>query len=85
MSENKSSKKTFSSKISSKTYILYTVGELRGDNMPSEEEKEKEPIYEKLAPGEILLISKEGNCVIYAVNKDGKLEIRKTCLPEEEE
>ena len=84
MSENKSSKKTFSSKISSKTYVLYTVGELRGDNMPSGEEKEGEPIYEKLAPNEILLISKEGNYIIYAVNRNGKLEIKRTRLPEEE-
>ena len=68
-----------------KTYILYIVGEFRGGSMPSEEEKEGEPIYEKLAPGEILLISKEGNCVIYAVNKDGELEIKRACLPEEEE
>nr|MDO8045766.1 hypothetical protein [Candidatus Baldrarchaeota archaeon] len=52
--------------------------------MPSEEEKKKEPIYEKLAPNEILLISKEGHYIIYAVNRNGKLEIKRTRLPEEE-
>ena len=49
----------------------------------TKEKKKEEPIYEKLAPGEILLISKEENCVIYAVNKDGKLELKKACLLEE--
>jgi len=48
------------------------------------EGKKIEPIYEKLSPGEILLISKDENCVIYAVNKDGELKIRRVCLTEKE-
>ena len=52
--------------------------------MVKERERKKiEPIYEKLSPGEILLISKDENCVIYAVNKDGELKIRRVCLTEE--
>ena len=71
-------------KLQAKLISLYIVGELRDGNMPSGEEKEGEPIYEKLAPGEILLISKEGHYIIYAVNRNGKLEIKRTRLPEEE-
>jgi hypothetical protein len=43
-------------------------------------EKKVEPIYEKLAPGEVLIISKEGNCVTYATNEGGKLILRKACV-----
>ena len=46
-----------------------------------EEEKEEEPIYEKLAPGEVLIISKEGNYLVYAVNNNGKVELKKAQLP----
>ena len=47
--------------------------------------KKEEPIYEKLAPGEVLIISKEGNCVIYAVNEGGKVVLRRACLIDKEE
>lgn len=44
------------------------------------EVKKVEPIYEKLAPGEVLIISKEGNCVTYATNEKGKVILKKACL-----
>lgn len=47
--------------------------------MAKEKEKE-EPIYEKLAPGECMIISKKGKCVVYARNKDGKTELEEVCL-----
>jgi hypothetical protein len=51
----------------------------------AEEKPQKiEPIYEKLMPGEVLIISKEGNCVTYAVNEGGKVVLRKACLSEED-
>ncbi|RZN34554.1 MAG: hypothetical protein EFT35_09220 [Methanophagales archaeon ANME-1-THS] len=52
----------------------------------SEEEKPKkvEPIYEKILPGEILIISKEEKCITYVINENGKPVIGKVCLPEEE-
>lgn len=52
----------------------------------SNEEKHKkvEPVYERLAPDEILIISKEGNCVIYATNEKGKAVLKKVCLREED-
>jgi len=40
----------------------------------------EEPIYEKLAPKEVLLISKADNYIVYAVNEDGKLAIKKAFL-----
>jgi len=46
--------------------------------------KKVEPIYEKLAPGEVLIISKEGNCVTYAANEGGKIVLKKACLLPEE-
>jgi hypothetical protein len=43
-------------------------------------EKRKEPIYEKLAPGEVLIISKDADgCLEVAENVKGKLTIRKVC------
>ncbi len=40
----------------------------------------KEPIYEKLASGEALIISKDENgCLEVAENVDGKVTIRKVC------
>ena len=42
--------------------------------------KKKEPIYEKLAPGEVLIISKdEDGCLEVAENDHGKVKIRKIC------
>jgi hypothetical protein len=46
--------------------------------------KKKEPIYEKLAPGEVLIISKdEDGCLEVAENVDGKLSTRKVCFPKD--
>lgn len=51
-----------------------------------ENEKKKEPIYEKLAPGEVLIISKDENgCLEVAENVEGKVNIRKVCPVEEKE
>lgn len=51
-----------------------------------ENEKKKEPIYEKLTPGEVLIISKdEKGCLEVAENVDGKVSIRKVCPIEEKE
>ena len=44
------------------------------------EVKKEEPIYEKLAPGEVLIISKEENCVTYATNEKGDVILKKACL-----
>ena len=44
------------------------------------EVKKAEPIYEKLAPGEVLIISKEENCVTYATNEKGVVVLKKACL-----
>ncbi len=49
-----------------------------------EEKREEEPIYEKLAPGEVLIISKKEGCVIYAVNEGGKIVLGKACLSKKE-
>ena len=43
-----------------------------------------EPVYEKLAPGEILIISKEGNCLTYAANEQGEVVLKKACLLEDD-
>ena len=42
-----------------------------------------EPVYERLAPGEILIISKEGNCITYAANEKGEAVLKKACLLED--
>jgi len=48
--------------------------------------KKKEPIYEKLAPGEILIISKdEDGCLEVAENVDGEIRLRRVCPVEENE
>ena len=55
-----------------------------GDEM--EDGRRKEPIYEKLAPGEILMISKdEDGCLEVAENRDGELKIRRVRPVEENE
>jgi hypothetical protein len=47
--------------------------------------KKEEPIYEKLAPGEALVISKDENgCIEVAENVKGKIKIRKVCLTGED-
>jgi predicted transcriptional regulator len=46
--------------------------------------KKAEPIYEKLAPGEVLIITKEENCVTYATNEKGEVLLKKAyLLPED--
>jgi len=48
-----------------------------------DKEKKKEPIYEKLAPGEALIISKdEDGCLEVAENENGKIKIKKVCSVE---
>jgi len=42
-----------------------------------------EPVYEKLAPGEVLIISKEKNCITYAANEKGEVVLKKACLLED--
>ena len=50
------------------------------------EGKKKEPIYEKLSPGEILIISKdEDGCLEVAENVDGEIRLRRVCPVEENE
>lgn len=50
------------------------------------EGKKKEPIYEKLSPGEILIISKdEDGCLEVAENVDGEIRLRRVCPVEEKE
>ena len=44
------------------------------------EVKKEEPIYEKLAPGEVLIISKEEDCVTYATNEAGKVVFKRASL-----
>ena len=45
-----------------------------------EKENKKEPIYEKLALGEVLIISKdEHGCLEVIENKDGKIIMRTVC------
>lgn len=45
-----------------------------------EKPKKKEPIYEKLAPGEVLIISKdEHGCLEVAENEKGKVVLKKVC------
>ncbi|MEM4160688.1 MAG: hypothetical protein QW531_01760 [Thermoplasmata archaeon] len=47
-------------------------------------EKKKEPIYEKLAPGEVLILSRdEDGCLEVVENEKGKVKIRKVCPVEE--
>ncbi len=42
--------------------------------------KKKEPVYEKLAPGEFLIISKdEDGCLEVVENENGKATIRTVC------
>ena len=46
---------------------------------------EEKPVYEKLAPFEVLIISRKGDCLIYAVNEGGKIVIRKAYIEELDE
>ncbi len=49
----------------------------------ADKKKKEEPIYEKLAPGEVLIISKdESGCLKVAENNKGKVTIRKVCSQE---
>ena len=44
--------------------------------------KKEEPIYEKLEPNECLIISKTDSDVLFACNKDGKIELQRAKIPE---
>jgi hypothetical protein len=53
--------------------------------MTEKKKQEKvELIYEKLAPGEILIISKKGNCITYAANEKGKVVFKEACFTKED-
>ena len=43
----------------------------------------EEYIYEKLAPGEVLIIAKVTDGIIYATNRNGELIIRKALFPKD--
>jgi len=45
-----------------------------------ETKKKEEPIYEKLAPSEVLVISKEDDCITVAVNEGGQVRLKKVCM-----
>ena len=48
-----------------------------------DKEKKKEPIYEKLAPGEVLILSKdEDGCLDIVENENGKVIRKKVCSTE---
>ena len=54
-----------------------------GVELLKKKESKKEPIYEKLAPGEALIISKdEDGCLEVAENVNGKIRIKKVCAAE---
>ena len=42
--------------------------------------KGHEPIYEKLAPDEVCLLERAGNTIIYAVNRQGVVELKRACF-----
>jgi len=48
------------------------------------EVKKVEPIYEKLAPDEVLIISKKENCITYATDEKGEVVLKKAYLPPED-
>ncbi len=73
-------------------YAVLHVLQLRRFGIPEEvvkffmrEYSEEEPIYEKLVPGEVLIITKEGdNGVTYAANENGKVVLKRAKLGEED-
>ena len=52
--------------------------------MVNQKKGKVEPIYEKLAPGEVLIISREGDCLTYVSNEGGKVVFKRVCLAEED-
>ncbi|MBW1937065.1 MAG: hypothetical protein JRI84_16255 [Deltaproteobacteria bacterium] len=52
--------------------------------MVNQKKGKVEPIYEKLAPGEVLIISREGDCLTYVANEGGKVVFKRVCLAEED-
>ena len=46
--------------------------------------EEQKLIYEKLVHNEVYLIEKEGDTVIYAVNRRGRVELKRAYLKEGE-
>jgi len=47
-----------------------------GTNMPPGEKQEEIPIYEKLSPGEVFIISRNDKGILVAANDDGECDIR---------
>jgi len=45
-----------------------------------ENKRKEEPIYEKLGPNEVLVISKEDDCITVAVNEGGQVKLKKVCM-----
>jgi len=43
----------------------------------------EEYIYEKLAPGEVLIIAKVTDGIIYATNRNGELIIKRAVFPKD--
>ncbi|MHA1645189.1 MAG: hypothetical protein ACTSV0_09165 [Candidatus Freyarchaeota archaeon] len=52
--------------------------------MVNQKKGKVEPIYEKLAPGEVLIISREGDCLTYVANEGGKVVFKRVCLAEQD-
>ena len=51
----------------------------------SKKEKNEIPIYEKIGPGECLIISRTDKNIIVACNKNGEIEVKKISYPKEED
>ncbi len=47
----------------------------------SEKESTEIPIYEKIAPGECLIISRDKNSILIACNKDGEVKLERVSYP----
>lgn len=48
----------------------------------SKENNEDIPIYEKIAPGECLIVSRDKDSILVVCNKDGKIEIDRISYPQ---
>ncbi len=47
----------------------------------TKENNEEIPIYEKIAPGECLIVSRNKDSVLVVCNKNGKIEIERISYP----
>lgn len=50
----------------------------------SEKEKKEIPIYEKIAPNECLIISRDEDGILVACNKNGEIDIKRVSYPKKE-